>query len=157
VSAAMLITNFFFTKRSFMSYDRFLIGIAALFLASKIYNENKWIDQFSKNFLRARSIHLKESETIKEPTEQEVKDTSEWICKYEALILKSMMDHTGMIFGHDLPYWVLRKYVDALIDVEDGEWVYNAALHFLNDSFFTRSPLIHSSNELALACVILAA
>mgnify|MGYP002413350632 CR=1 FL=1 len=68
-----------------------------------------------------------------------------------------MMDHTGEIFGHDLPYWMLWKYVDALMHEEDWDSVYISALHFLNDSFYTMAPLLYTSNEIALSSVFLAA
>lgn len=67
-----------------------------------------------------------------------------------------MMDHTGEIFGHDLPYWMLWKYIDALIETEEQDLIYKTALHFLNDSFYTTAPLLFTSNELALSCVFLA-
>ena len=68
-----------------------------------------------------------------------------------------MIDHTGMIFGNDLGYRFLRKYVSALFDKEEQELVYRTSLYFLNDSYYTVTGLIHTSKEVALASVFLAA
>lgn len=74
----------------------------------------------------------------------------------EALIIKTMLDHTGEVFGNDLPYRSLKKYIDVLFSEEEREIVWKTAVHFANDSFYTTTSLLHTSSEVALACLLLA-
>jgi hypothetical protein len=91
----MQITNFFFLKRSFLNYDRFLVATAAMFLAGKIFNENKRIESFSSNYLKAKTQFLFGGGMIKPLSEDEIKATSSKLCRLECLILKTMIDHSG--------------------------------------------------------------
>ena len=75
----------------------------------------------------------------------------------ESLIIKTMVDHCGELFGHDLPYPLLRKYAETMFDDEATvESVVDMAIYITNEAFYTPAPLLYSPKEMAISAVIMA-
>ena len=50
MSGAMWVTSYFFYKKSYLKYDRFVIAIASIFLSTKVFNEYQSIEHFCKGY-----------------------------------------------------------------------------------------------------------
>lgn len=155
VSAAMLIANYFFIKKDYMEYNRHLIWTAALFLASKINNEHRRIDCF---VLRYYKMLNKLKGLFADPPLQseEKEEIVEGIVNAELAIVKVMFTYEDTIIGTESPYKYLNDYIRSLFLDKDQYIVYQYAVTYLNDTFFTTLPLVHGAKEIALSWVLLA-
>ncbi len=110
ISSAMLLTSFFFVQRSFLNYDRFKVGTASLFLASKMFNESIRIDHFIFAHHKAYSTVMGGAGLVS-ISDEEKHQLIKNITRLESLLMKTMLDHCGRIFGNDLAYCHAKKYL----------------------------------------------
>jgi len=154
VSAAMLLTSFFYVKKDYLEYDRLQVWTAALFYASKLFNELRRIDYY----ILAYHKMLNKMEGIENPPPLEEMDKED-ICKgllhTELTIAKVMFENEGDVIGNDLPYSYIVKYSTSMFSTEDWRKLIPYVTGYINDTFFTTLPLLFDSKEIALACVLI--
>ena len=156
LSSSMLITNYFFVKKDYMEYDRYLIWVASLFLASKLNNEHKSIDYFVLAYSKVMN-RIKEISTDPPLLPEEKEKITNSIIAHELLIFKEMFEKEGSIIGIDLGcYKYVHEYIRSLFQEKEYYFISQYAVTYVNDWFFTLAPLLYGEKEIALACVLLA-
>ena len=85
----MLLTTVFFSRRCYLNYDRFMVCTAALFLASKIFNERKKIDYFYLNYhnMRNKMVGLVAPPPLLDAERTRLEQR---LCAAECLLLKTV-------------------------------------------------------------------
>jgi cyclin T len=142
----------FFAYQSFKQHDRFVMGVAALFLASKVeesYLKYKQLQTMVKAYLIVR----RRMNTT--PSETEIRDIENKILIAERLLLQTLCFDLKI----DHPYRSCLQKIRALksfIAEDSRDMFHQVAVNFVNDSFRTSLCLQFNPNQIALGAVFLA-
>lgn len=151
ISTAMLISSYFFIKKDYLEYDRYLICTAALFMASKLNNEHKGIEFFVLSYFKLLN-KIKGNDTNPPLQNDEKNELITKIINSEMIIFKVMFENEGNIFGVELAsYRYVNDYIKSLFHESKRKLVADYANTYLNDTFFTTIPLIYGEKEIALS------
>ena len=128
-----MITHYFFIKKDYLEYDRYLICVSALFLASKIHNEHKSIDYFVLAYSKAMN-RIKEIATDPPLLPEEKEKLTNSIIAYELVIIKEMFEKEGTLIGNDvLSYKYIHEYVRLLFHESVHQTLLVYSTSYLND------------------------
>ena len=150
-SLALHIASRFFHKRSYLSYDRFLILAACYLLASKIKN----MDCRVKNLCNAlHSVIARKTMSVEPFNEEKMKRLKEHISIYETEVLRTLEFQIDSATPHDF----LRRDCELLFsgDRETSKRIHTTVRVIILDSYRCRCCLVFSPLVIFLACFLIA-
>lgn len=157
---ANFMVNLFFTRRSYLNYDRFIVNTAALMLSCKIHNfrrQNKRINPntFATTYhgVYHRRLHLN---TDRQPPIFEDSLKSEYLAKIfkaEFKLLKTIEFDVDV----DLPLNYLNFVIEKVYreNLDNGVFLTMCKV-MANESMRSIAPLCVKTLAVAIACVVLA-
>jgi hypothetical protein len=145
----MIYTHYFFIKKSYFNYDKYIIACASILLACKYENIQGKLHDISRNYIKSHyKILGKVPPSIKLEDIQKIKDN---ICASETRVLKSL----NFDLYVNLPNYFIGVY--AAILYPDNDDVYSYAMKISYESFYTYANLIFKPYCVAISCIILSA
>lgn len=147
---AMQISIVFFSKKSYVNYDRFVILAGALLLASKLKDVNSRMRDFCSSFFNVISKVNRSTEPYNEAKMQLIKDQ---ICVAESEILRTLEYSCDF----QLPLEFVKKYCEMIIpDKELRHRVFFTTRVLILDSYRTQACLVYNQLVVFLACFLIA-
>lgn len=148
---AIHLTNFFFHKKSFKQFDRFIICVAALVLACKILDFHIDLRNVSSKYYSLHSdlISKKEKEIITKTLTDSIKQQ---ICQAEEDLMSSL--------NYDLDINVATKFLPDLMEVfvhnQHKDKVFQLSKIIALNFYRTGHSLFYTPAEIMVACIFLA-
>jgi len=151
---ALVFFHRFFRSQTFETHDRFIVAIACVFLASKVEEDIKRIDDITK---AANSIK-RFTATTEVPTgklPESLKVLREKVLLCERVLLHTMSFNVSITHPH-LPAFEIIKQMAGPCNAADLNEYRQAAWNFCNDSLFSSICVRYTPDEIAVAAVLLA-
>lgn len=154
-SLAMLLTNYFFIKKSYFNYDKLTLACAAILLSSKTRTSSTQIfdNLCSEYSIIYNKIH-KEDRNNQRLMEcpQDINKIKEQIGSYELMLLKQF----NYFLPDEFPFDYIHVYSSILYPNNEEEMA-NFSIKIACDSYFTFVNNLYKSHIVALSCLIIAA
>eukprot|EP01103_Thecamoeba_quadrilineata_P016332 TRINITY_DN5433_c0_g1_i2.p1 TRINITY_DN5433_c0_g1~~TRINITY_DN5433_c0_g1_i2.p1 ORF type:complete len:438 (+),score=36.17 TRINITY_DN5433_c0_g1_i2:80-1393(+) len=142
IATATVFFHRFFKKNSFMKYDCYIVGIACLFLAGKVEDTPKKLNDVITTSFQLRFSGIK-------ITEKGLKESKELVLDYEFEMLQALT--FDLVIEH--PYTFIIKYARAL---KVPQTLLQTSWNFINDSLSTTLCLYYTPQLVASAAIYLA-
>jgi len=152
---AMVFFHRFFKHQSFEQHDRFVVGTACVFLAAKVEEDMRRLDEVSKQAQSIRNFGKMSDLAAGEPTQDLIRMIREKVLLCERVLLNTLSFDVSVTHPHIPAFNLIKK-----IRVQGGPKGLNefrqASWNFLNDSLFTDICVKFNPEEIAAASVLLA-
>ena len=151
-SLAMLYTNYFFVKNSFLNFDKRLISTASILIALKTENHQGRFAELVRIYLHkeAKINNNQNKQTILDPVK--IQEASEKIALAEMSILKALKFNTRFT----LPSEYIYIYTNLLIKDDLLDQILSISLKIECDSFYSLVNNLFQPYVVALSCIVIA-